>query len=1061
MSGDISVARWRADMRFPLGVCVFVSFAVITIPLLAQSPNGNINGLVSDPSSAAVVGAEVVAVNDVTRVQYTAKTNSEGIYVLANLPPGPYRVQVSKIGFKTLIKPDIVINVQDSLSINFTLLVGAFHEVVTVQGGAPLVNTENATVSTVVDRQFAENLPMNGRSFQTLIELTPGVVLTTSTNNDAGQFSVNGQRASSNYWMVDGVSANIGASTVFPPGNGAAGALGSFSVLGGTNSLVSIDALQEFRIQTSTFAPEFGRTPGGQVSIVTRSGTNQFHGTAFDYLRNDLLDANDWFADNVRLKKPEERQNDFGGTWGGPLRRDRTFFFFSYEGLRLRLPQTLVTTVPDVAARRQATAMLKPILNAYPMANGADDLSTGIADFNATYSNAASLDAYSLRIDHRLTGNVSLFGRYDYSPSQLLQRGAGGTAASVLSLSRIKTETATIGLSWPISATKADDLRINYSRTNGDGSSYLDGFGGAQPMSSLPLPSPFTSGNANFFPQISSLMNGELSAGKQAQNLQRQINIVNNLIVQTGSHGLKFGFDFRRLSPGYAPALYSQFVDFPNVQSAVAGSVDFSEVQSFRNATLLFHNLGAYAQDTWRIFSRLTATYGLRWDVDFAPSSSNGPNIAAVENYGNLSALTLAPAGTRPFRTTYGNLAPRVGLAYEILQKSNWQTVLRGGFGVFFDLATQEVGNSISSAYPFGAATSTGPGVFPLSPASATPPSITPPTSGSGGLYALDPHLQLPYTLEWNFSVEQALGTQQTVSASYIGSNGRRLIQTAFVFSPNPNLAYASLVGNTAASDYHALQIQLRRRLARGLQVLASYTWSHSIDDASAGSYGNPSNTLVPTLDPKVNRGNSDFDIRNSLSGAVTYDFPPIGAGKLTKVLISGWSVNGIVQVHSAPPVDVFDGNLFSLFGGYSNVRPDVVVGQPFYLYGRYPGGRALNSAAFTAPPTDAAGNPIREGDLGRNSLRGFPFTQWDFATHRDFPLVKTLKLQFRVELFNLLNHPNFGPPAAYWGVGGFGVTHQMLGQSLGRANVGGGGLSPLYQIGGPRSIQFALKLLF
>src|SRR6201993_3543886 len=234
-------------MRFPRFVPLVVCFALSTFSLFAQSPNGNINGLVSDPSSAAVVGAEIVAVNDVTGVQYTSRTNNEGIYVLPNLPPGPYRVQVSKIGFKTLIKPDITLNVQDSLSINFTLLVGAFHEIVTVQGGAPLVNTENATVSTVVDRQFAENLPMNGRSFQSLIDLAPGVVLTSSTDTDSGQFSVNGQRANANYWTVDGVSANVGSTTLLGGNGAAAGGVGTSSVFGGTNSLVSVDALQEFR----------------------------------------------------------------------------------------------------------------------------------------------------------------------------------------------------------------------------------------------------------------------------------------------------------------------------------------------------------------------------------------------------------------------------------------------------------------------------------------------------------------------------------------------------------------------------------------------------------------------------------------------------------------------------------------------------------------------------------------------------------------------------------------------------------------------------------------------
>src|SRR5271157_2336156 len=282
-------------MRFPYVVLLSTCALMLVLPLLAQSPNGVINGLVADPSNRVIVGADVVVVNDVTGVQYPTKTNDEGIYVLPNLPPGPYRLQVSKVGFKTIIKPDIVLNVQDALSINFTLPVGAFHEIVTVEGGAPLVNTENGTVSTVVDRHFAENLPMNGRSFQSLIELTPGVVLTTSNSVDTGQFSVNGQRANSNYWMVDGVSANIGISASPTPGSGLAGTLGSTNVFGGTNSLVSVDALQEFRIQTSTYAPEFGRTPGGQISIATRSGTNQFHGTAFEYFRNDILEANNWF----------------------------------------------------------------------------------------------------------------------------------------------------------------------------------------------------------------------------------------------------------------------------------------------------------------------------------------------------------------------------------------------------------------------------------------------------------------------------------------------------------------------------------------------------------------------------------------------------------------------------------------------------------------------------------------------------------------------------------------------------------------------------------------------
>jgi len=1066
-------------MRFPRVVPLFVCLTLNTFSLFAQSPNGNINGLVSDPSNAAVVGAEIVAVNDVTGVQYTTKTNGEGIYVLPNLPPGPYRVQVSTIGFKTLIKPDITLNVQDSLSINFTLLVGAFHEVVTVEGGGPVVNTENAAVSTVVDRQFAENLPMNGRSFQTLIQLTPGIVLTPSSVSDSGQFSANGQRASSNYWMVDGVSANIGASPSINPGNGVAGTLGSFSVLGGTNSLVSVDALQEFRIQTSTYAPEFGRTPGAQISILTRSGTNQYHGTAFDYLRNDIFDASNWFNgynNNPPLPKSKERQNDFGGTFSGPILKDRTFFFFSYEGLRLRLPQTELTQVPDLSARKSAAPAIQPYLNAFPFDPRQPDLGNGAAQFNASYSDPASLDAYSLRVDHHLRNMLNIFGRYDYSPSQTDQRGQGGfDPLSNTFRSRITTHTATIGATWGISSTAVDDLRFNFSRINATSFSRLDTFGGAVPLGSLPFPAPFNQGNGSFGFGIYALPGGTISDGRNAHLLQRQYNLVDSFAFQKGTHGLKFGIDYRRLSPLYDPQLYSQNVFFLDVPSAEAGNLNGGGyVASGRGATLLLQNLGAFAEDAWRVIPRLTLTYGLRWDVDFAPSSISGPNLLAVTgfNLSNLSQLALAPVGTPPFNTTYGNVAPRVGVAYEVSPSQNWQTVIRGGFGVFFDLADQEAGSVLASgSYPFGATNFNVGTSFPLDATAAAAPAIIPQNLATGALAAFNPHLELPYTLQWSFSVEQGLGTQQKLSATYIGSRGRRLIQTASIGTPNPNFAVAQLATNAATSDYDALQLQFQRRLSQGLQALASYSWSHSIDTASAGSlYGNYANGLVPGIDPNANRGPSDFDIRNAFSAGITYDVPALHLNRLENAILGGWSLQSVIQFRSAPPVNVYYSSFTfqNPLGAFTAIRPDALAGTSFYLEGsQFPGGKAFNSAAFASPPVDPnTGLPERQGDLGRNGLRGFGAAQWDFSLHRDFPIHDALKVQFRAEMFNLLNHPNFGQPVGNLGSPSsvnpaFGLSNAMLGQFLSGGNVGGGGYSPLYQLGGPRSIQFALKLMF
>ena len=289
--------------------------------------------MVTDPTGAAIVGAEIIAVNDATRVQSVTRSNDEGIYVVPNLPPGNYRVQVSKVGFKTIIKPDIVINVQDALAINFDLPLGAVAEIVTIQGGAPLVNTENAAVSTVIDRQFVENLPLNGRSFNTLLQLTPGVVIAPTTGAAATQqFSIAGQRTDANNFSVDGVSANFGVTGSLSAGQSGTGSSQAFSALGGTSSLVSVEALQEFRIVTSSFAPEFGRSPGGQVLLSTRAGSNDFHGGAYEYFRNDVLDANDWFANAAGQTRAPERHNDFGGFLGGPIVKNNTFFFASYEG---------------------------------------------------------------------------------------------------------------------------------------------------------------------------------------------------------------------------------------------------------------------------------------------------------------------------------------------------------------------------------------------------------------------------------------------------------------------------------------------------------------------------------------------------------------------------------------------------------------------------------------------------------------------------------------------------------------------------------------------------------
>jgi len=499
------------------------------------------------------------------------------------------------------------------------------------------------------------------------------------------------------------------------------------------------------------------------------------------------------------------------------------------------------------------------------------------------------------------------------------------------------------------------------------------------------------------------------------------------------------------------------------------GNLRFSFITDSLPTPMLFRNVSAFAQDTWRVLPRLTVTYGLRWDVDFAPSTTSGPPLTAALNFNDPATVALAPLGTPVFKTPYWNFAPRIGVAYQVAQSTNWQTVLRGGGGAFFDLATQEVGNNFGFTYPFSGNVFTSGGTYPLDPATAAPPPITPDLSQQN-LFAFNPHLQLPYTLQWNLSVEQALGAQQGLSVAYIGSAGRRLIQQADILSPNADIGFAALVNNGSTSDYHSLQTQFNRRMSHNLQALASYVLSHSIDTSSSSSFVASGTAALPGVSRNFNRGSSDFDLRHSFSAALIYAIPAPRVNQLASAVLRGWSIQNMIQARSSTAVDLYDSNLdaYAFHSAYVIVRPDIVSGQPLYLFGtQYPGGKALNPAAFVDPPLDPnTGAVLRQGNLGRNALRGFGATQWDFAIHRDFVLRESLRLQFRAELFNVLNHPNFAPPIADISDPKFGLSTQMLGSGLNGSsllgsNSAGGAFSPLYQVGGPRSIQLALKLAF
>jgi hypothetical protein len=1029
--------------------------------LCAQSISVRLTGQVTDSSYARIVDARITAISAGTRASYETITNSSGEYYFSSLPPGTYRIEVAKTGFKKLIRPDVVLHVQDAVEIDFELTVGPVTDSIVVQAGAPLVNTESATVSTVVDRTFVDNLPLNGRSFQTLILLTPGVVVTQTANDNQGQFSVSGQRADANYFTIDGVSANFGV-TGFPPlMQSAGGALPALTASGGTNSLVSIDAMQEFRVQTTSFAPEFGRTPGGQVSIATRSGTNDFHGTLFEYFRNDVLDANDWFSDLNHLPKPDERQSDFGGVFGGRIVRDKAFFFSSYEGLRLRQPVTEETVVPDAASRQVQTAAgsaIRPYLDAYPIANGTE-LGSGLAQFNAGFSNPSSLDAYSIRVDQLISSHFSFFGRYDYSPSSSTQRGPSGAALSTTESLSSSVQTLTFGVSRSITPGIANELRANYSNDRVGSRYALDHFGGAVPLGdSVLFPSGFSSSNGFF--ELLVLNAGNYVQGKYGIDEQRQINLVDNLSMTKGSHQLKFGVDYRWLSPFSSPLAYGQVAEFSGISTtpggALSGTALVAESLAIQPNALLAQNVSVYGQDAFRVTPRLTMAYGLRWDVNLplkGKSAANDPfTVTGLNDLNDPLAIALAPRGTPLYQTTYGNVAPRVGIAYQLRHETKWAVVLRGGFGAFYDLGYGSLGG-VSSYFPYEAVKVFAPSEFPLTPQDAAPPTFTenPPVPT---IIVADPHLKLPRTYQWNVGVEQALGDNQSLSWTYMGATGHDLLRATDLFDVNPNFGLIALTGNTGTSDYQALQVKFERRLSRGLQTLASYTFSHSIDNASADESDLDVNTPGPPRNPNVDRGNSNFDIRHSLTAGFSYTIAIPGSVNFVHAAFGEWSTDCFLLARSAPPVDLV-GAILPFSAATLFFRPNVVLGVPQVRHdSRYPGGKILNVAAFTAPPTG------QQGDFGRNVLRGFGAAQADVAFQRQFHITEKVGLRFRGEFFNLSNHPNFGPPDNNITDALFGYSTETLASSLGSGGANGG-LNPLYQIGGPRSIQLAAKLQF
>lgn len=1049
-------------------VSAFIVAAFAALPgtpfVYAQSSTATLSGTVQDEQDRVIPSGKVTLLNLAKGQTRQAFTDTNGVFVFSQLAPSTYELIVEQPGFAKARFSDLVINADDQRSLRIKLKLAQRDETITVTGDAPLVR-EAPSVATAVDRRFIENQPLNGRNFQTLINLSPGVVVTPASLPEQGQFSVNGQRTGSNYFTVDGVSANFGVPLATSPYEGSGGGVPSFSAGGGTSALASVDAVQEFTIQTSTYAPEYGRQPGAQVAIVTRSGTNTFHGSAFDYLRNDKLDANSWFGNYNGLARPALRQNDFGFTFGGPTRipklydgRNRTFFFVSYEGLRLVQPViSAPLRVPSLAARERATGVLKNILEAYPL-----PVAPPLADapdetpYVAGFSNPSNLNATSVRIDHSVSSRITLFGRYNYAPSESRERARYATP-SFIAVLPARTETVTAGATLLVSASMNNDLRFNWSRSQSAQTYVQDTFGGAKILPrEILFPSFANPSTSLYYLSIGGNDENTISPGTFSRNTQNQINIVDTLSWNVGGHSFKFGADYRRLAPSLGGRFFSNTLTVPTITQLVTGIVPTgttSQIERFLQPR--YHNTSAFAQDAWRIQPRLTLTYGLRWEVNPAPTGDSNSIPLTVKGLGNPSQATLAPAGTRLYNTTYANFAPRAGMAYRVFRNRN--TVVRAGFGTFYDLGYAFTGTALSPTnYPFSRSrTVTNRSIAdPIFLTEVGPQNLNPPYPR---LFAYYDGYKLPYTLQYSVAVEQPWGTANSLSVSYVGAAGRRLARVESLRAQvlqNPNFTRIDAVSNRASSDYNSLQMQFKRRMTRGLQALLSYTWSKSLDTASDESVNNlyaPSSRLNPSSD----RGPSSFDIRHAFTGSVSYELPAPGSNPVARAIVRGFSLDSVIRLRTASPVTVVTGS-DPLGLGLTNIaRPDLVPGVPLYLYSTaLPGGRRFNPAAFDGATPLAQG---RQGTLGRGTLRGFGLEQVDLSIRRRFNLHERVALDFRADAFNVFNTPNFANPTGVLTSSNFGRSTQNLSTGL----AGASGQNPLFVLGGPRSLQLALKLQF
>ena len=980
-------------------------------PCLAQ-PQAHLAGVVLDSSSGSVPGATVSVVNEELGFRRVTQSQSDGRYSVSSLQPGIYKIMVRKEGFRTSIRFGVRLDPSQALRADFALVVGSVHEVITVEGTAPLLNSDDASVSTTIDREQIDRLLVQRGGLLNLLEVVPGTTVTPATRGESGQFTANGQRPNTHYFTVDGASANTGVSGGGSPAQSTGGALPGLSAIGSMHSLISVDAIQEVRVLTSTTVSELGRMPGAQVSISSRAGSNEFHGALAHYFRHEDLAANDWFANAIGGGRAPLRMNNFAASAGGPVVRNRTFFFLAYEGMRLRQPSAWSAPVPSVEFRRAAARWIQPALNAFPAPNGID-LGRGLAQWTGRNNRPSGLNVGSARLDQMISSRLTAFARYNQAPSN---SEFGNAQINRLEL---ESRSVTFGVNWRPTQGTSVDSRFNFSDASAL-SSWRQADSTASPCALQTVTLSFISSSnvCASIVRVTVAGVGQLVSGREGYRRQGQFQYLQTVSFDRGNHSFRTGADFRRLTPSRQDAAPAVSIIADTLEDLAAGRNISTATSPALNRTAVTNELSLFAQDTWRLSPRLTATFGLRWEFSLPPSA-NEPT------YFLDPGATEAVARQQPvWPLRYSYFAPRLGIAYRPWDSE--RTVIRAGMGIYYD-SSLSLATDLLNGGPFNVTEFFNSRYAPLGRLSLT--------------FGFPSDLRLPAVKQWNVAVEHAFSDRDVLSTSYAGSKGADLVRREIGGRGTSDRLWLALPTNDGYSAYHALQVQYRRMLSRNLQGRLSYAWSHSTDNGSSDS------ALQWVGDGTLgdrNRGSSDFDVRHSINASMTYDIPH-----------TGLAVDGMFRGRSGFPINVLNSEQFQGVSFANVFRPNLNAGVPAWIEDpQTPAGRRINPSAF-----QSAGSAV-QGNLGRNVLTGFGLSQVDLSVRREFFLGETRSLQFRVEAFNALNRPYFADPEKYLISPLFGQPTSMLNLMLGTGTPASG-LAPIFQAGGARSLQLALRFRF